>query len=228
MTQKLTKRVTDMGGNLVTVHTPKPAKGATDDWAELVADLRGSVKQRTIRWGRFVVEYINADENFRARHQISKPSQQRIEQLLALMIQLVQVLEMPDSVKQGWGRDQSTSLPRLVKDLNRRFAKYRTLPRIAVNSRLDSILMSQRMMSGKEGFAAHNIFKLAAEGLIQNFRYCICEKLFYATRVDQTSCSKTCRHKKYEQTEEFKRRRRDKARETYWLHKQGKVRERNV
>ncbi len=74
-----------------------------------------------------------------------------------------------------------------------------------------------------EQLAVWDITNLAENGLLEMVRTCQCQKWFFARREDQKACSPACRHKNYEQTEEFKAKRRAYMREYYALKKSGKV-----
>ena len=60
-------------------------------------------------------------------------------------------------------------------------------------------------------------------GDITAVRMCACGSYFRAKRKNQEFCSGKCRHKKYEQTDESKEKRRVYMREYYHLKKSGKV-----
>jgi hypothetical protein len=74
-----------------------------------------------------------------------------------------------------------------------------------------------------EQLAVWDITNLAENGLLEMVRICQCQRWFFARREDQKACSPGCRHKNYEQTEEFKTKRRAYMREYYALKKSGKV-----
>jgi hypothetical protein len=182
------------------------------DWAEFERDSR-----KKGRLGPFVAHYIN----FKAHNRIFEMSQQRIRELLDSTIYVVPRLQMmPHSVRDGWSPDEMNSVRKALKDLNRQFAKYPSVDQLSENGTFYIKAMSKKIPP-LEISVVHAIRELVAQGLIQRFRQCpSCEELFYATRANQTSCSPTCRHDKYEQTEEFKQKNRERAHRNYWLHKE--------
>ncbi len=74
-----------------------------------------------------------------------------------------------------------------------------------------------------EGLAARAVFLLAQRGSLDRVRRCICKKWFFAGRSDMRVCSAKCRHKLYEQTPEFKAKRRKYMRDYYRITTSGKV-----
>jgi hypothetical protein len=74
-----------------------------------------------------------------------------------------------------------------------------------------------------EQLAVWDVTNLAENGLLEMVRICQCQRWFFARREDQKACSPVCRHKNYEQTEEFKTKRRAYMRGYYALKKSGKV-----
>ena len=75
-----------------------------------------------------------------------------------------------------------------------------------------------------EQVAVWALTDLASKGRSNMVRQCGCERWYFARRGDQKACSPKCRHKNYEQTDEFKLKRRDYMREYYALKNSGKVR----
>jgi hypothetical protein len=74
-----------------------------------------------------------------------------------------------------------------------------------------------------ERLAVSELLQLAEKKRLPFLQQCACQKWFLAKRPDQRACSPTCRHKKYEQTEAFKTKRREYMREYYALKNSGKV-----
>jgi hypothetical protein len=191
------------------------------------------VKRVAYGWAQYVVDYLEADDAYRARHRISKASQLRIRSLLDQTIRVDQLLEMIMSSRTGWGPAGFAPVREAIDALNRHFAEYPSVVGIEYDSDFRqqpyfSEHVSSVFHGVTEGVVARYIFHLAEDRLISNFRECLCGKLFFAKRSDQKSCKALCRHKLYEQTEEFKAKRREKMRERYRLHKEGRVKEKNV
>jgi hypothetical protein len=170
---------------------------------------------------KYLLAYMQGDASYRAKHKVSQISQNRIRELLALMMKAAdenhRVFQATDELRT------------LAREISKRLAKYPSILEVKPDGEVKShgVLRFSERITTREGLVARYIFHLAEEDLLYNIRDCMCGKLFYATRSDQKSCTSACRHKRYEQTEEFKQKRRDQARENYRLHKQGKVRERN-
>lgn len=182
-------------------------------------------------WADCLLNYVQADEDYRAKEKISKASQERIRGLLELAISVDQYLGM---VFSGLKIDKKhiRAVIETIDDLNKRFAEYPSVVCIDFDPKFKREPRFLEKVGSvfhtvNESLVARYIFHLAEEQLLQNIRECICGKLFYAIREDQKSCSAICRHKRYEQTDDFKAKRREKLRENYKLHKLGKVKEKN-
>ena len=74
-----------------------------------------------------------------------------------------------------------------------------------------------------ESLAAFGVIELTKQKLLDRIRHCICGNWFFARFVHQQSCSAKCRHKNYEQSEDFKAARRIYMRNYYRLKTSGKV-----
>lgn len=179
------------------------------EWGRLAAESRRNQKKGR---GSMVVHYVT----FKTRSQIQKESQQRIGKLLELTIQVDQRRKKSTSVQGGSGR-------KLRKDINQLLVKYLTALQVSDSFQFFEVPIlagqKRKRIPLLEVTIARIIVGLAKEGLIQKFRHCDCGKLFYARGFNHVSCTPICRHKKYEQTEEFKRKHREKAFETYWSKK---------
>jgi hypothetical protein len=185
-------------------------------------------KSHADKWARDLLLYIQSDSSYRAKKRISLSSRQRVTELLDLMIRIDQTLEMAPAGESGWGENGFKPLHDAIAEMNKRLRFYPAV--MHIEYRLDPSVeaffldkQSSEFNSVAEGLMVRMIFNLAEHHLISNIRDCICGKRFFASRVDQISCSKQCKQKKYEQTEEFKQKRREQMREVYRLHKQGKV-----
>ncbi len=67
------------------------------------------------------------------------------------------------------------------------------------------------------------IVELAKQGLIRRVRKCNCGEWFFAKRQDQKSHSPRCRHRLYENTDQFKKRHRERARWYYAMYQSPKA-----
>jgi hypothetical protein len=76
----------------------------------------------------------------------------------------------------------------------------------------------------EEAEAVHSAMRLAEVNELTSLARCPCGRWFFAIRRTQRSCSSNCRHRLYEQTEQFKAKRRKYMRQYYRLQHSGKVR----
>jgi len=74
-----------------------------------------------------------------------------------------------------------------------------------------------------EAATAHCILGLAEANVLGRVLQCVCQRWFFARSKNQRSCSATCRHRLYEQTDAFKVRRRDYMKRYARLKRSGKV-----
>ena len=75
----------------------------------------------------------------------------------------------------------------------------------------------------EEAEAALAVMSLAEVNELIWLRRCLCKKWFFACRKTQKSCSSTCRHRLYEQTDRFRANRRKYMKRYYRLKRSGKV-----
>jgi hypothetical protein len=69
--------------------------------------------------------------------------------------------------------------------------------------------------------AAHAILDLARFGVLDRVRTCHCGTWFYAARSNRVHCGESCKHKRYANSDQFRKHRREYARELYKLKKKG-------
>jgi hypothetical protein len=74
-----------------------------------------------------------------------------------------------------------------------------------------------------EKYAVQLLLRLADQGALDSIKKCICGVWFIAERRNHQSCSDKCRHKRYEQGESAKEKRRKYMRNYYRLKISGKV-----
>jgi hypothetical protein len=115
-------------------------------------------------------------------------------------------------------------LGRLINELDCRISEYKLEPFCDID---DNKLFIDEAVCGRvpagESVAAHGVFELLKQDLLDRIRCCICGRWFFARFAHQQSCSAACRHKIYEQSEEFKANRRIYMRNYYRLKASGKV-----
>lgn len=69
--------------------------------------------------------------------------------------------------------------------------------------------------------AAHAVLDLARFGVLDRVRTCHCGKWFYASRSNRVHCSEGCKHRRYANSDEFRKHRREYARDLYKKKKTG-------
>lgn len=69
--------------------------------------------------------------------------------------------------------------------------------------------------------AAHAILDLARFGVLDRIRTCHCGTWFYAARSNRVHCGESCKHKRYANSDQFRKHRREYARKLYKLKKNG-------
>jgi hypothetical protein len=89
---------------------------------------------------------------------------------------------------------------------------------------LDNLLISYQLDCPRpqgEQWAIEQLIDLSRARKLSLLRKCDCGSWFLASRVDQTACSPQCRRRVYEQSEDYKAKRREYMRKNYHLKKQG-------
>lgn len=188
---------------------------------------------------KHVTAWLNADGNeyfglearweFGARNKNTKASRNRIHALITAIQELNKLL------KEGPYYDRlntfvhnkkfASKVQRLQDEINTRLERYPTVPCLLADT--GNILVAEDSISGAcpvgESVAAYDVLDLAKMGLVDRISLCICGKYFFQNLENQRFCSGPCRHKNYEQSEEFKARRREYMRKYYKLKTSGKV-----
>lgn len=117
------------------------------------------------------------------------------------------------------------TLGRLINELDSRVSEYKSEPFCDIDC--DNTLFIDEAVCGRvpagESVAAHGVFELMKQGLLDRIRCCICGRWFFARFAHQRSCSAACRHKVYEQSDDFRDKRREYMRSYYRLKISGKV-----
>ena len=119
----------------------------------------------------------------------------------------------------------SKKLNKLMDELDARIAEYQSVPTFYINYGKEWVFddaIGGRFPAG-ESLAALGVIELTKRNLLARIRRCICGNWFSAHFAHQQSCSAKCRHKNYEQSEEFKANRRIYMRNYYRLKTSGKV-----
>jgi hypothetical protein len=177
-------------------------------------------------WATNLVRWLNNEQD-RDRGKNTKASRQRILDLHDLYATILRVIASAPA-NTDWFDDPPEELSSLLEEATARLQAHLTLPSVDVDS--DGHLyidyyIAGRAISAGEHIAAHALGELAimVPPMIDRLKLCICHRYFFARFVNQRSCSASCRHKLYETSGEFKRKRREYMRSYYRLKTSGKV-----
>jgi hypothetical protein len=161
----------------------------------------------------FLLRWLNQDPTLPADSygRSTLASRRRVIGLIHDILDLIAMLQ--NAAEADPERDFSINTPpevkRALKRVQNVVSDYSTKPRVHLfGERCEGVRFGDISTSGRptsERVAVESIMDLADDGALSLIRQCACENWFYAKRADQTSCSTTCRHGKYEQTESFKR-----------------------
>ena len=178
-----------------------------------------------------VTDWLNGEEH-KYRGKNSRASRRRILDLIDCIRETVATIEAEPLYKgePRWDlikRPFTRKLVKLTNELNARIAEYPLLPTFSVSFERKDDWDFDDVICGNvpigESLAAHGVMELARQRLFDRIRCCICGRWFFARFMHQRSCSGKCRHKNYEQSEEFKENRRKYMRNYYKLKTSGKV-----
>jgi hypothetical protein len=187
--------------------------------------IRRELKQREFKGSPFagnVVGWLNGEQPEHSGKN-TRTSRKRILDLIDC------IRETLEEIDKNPGRDliwfHGKKLGKLISELDCRVSEYTLEPFCDIDC--DSTLFIDEAVSGRvpagESVAAHGVFELLKQGLLDRIRCCVCGRWFFARFAHQRSCSAACRHKVYEQSEEFKANRRIYMRNYYRLKTSGKV-----
>jgi hypothetical protein len=114
----------------------------------------------------------------------------------------------------------------LKKKLDRILSGYKSSPDVMPAIRTGTLewdLENAGRRTNGEVQMAGWVIELSKSGFLNRVRLCRCGQWFFARRCDSFTCSAKCRNNEYENTEARIEKRRENARQYYWLHKSGKV-----
>jgi hypothetical protein len=165
----------------------------------------------------------------------------RLQQLASCMQQLLS-LAAGRSIYGGLifrlSESQERQFLKAVKQINAVLANYRTVPVLCGDKDRDKRFYFNwgfghrritRRIAVREMDAVQKLIDIADNGQFSALTVCVaCEKWFFRKFSHQRFCSESCRMGNYRQSDSWKAYKRDKAREYYWLHKLGKVKEREA
>jgi len=187
----------------------------------------------TQRAATLLVRWLNGESSDSQRYfgKPTKPSRLRIATLLREINDAVAALAVMDQETPDldYFDYPQPAMERRINRIQRLLDDYPTRRTIEVADRdRASVLHFDYATWGKrppgEQVAVWSLTDLASKGLLNMVQQCGCGQWFFARRADQKACSPKCRHKNYEQTDEFKTKRREYMREYYALKNSGKVR----
>jgi hypothetical protein len=114
-----------------------------------------------------------------------------------------------------------------IKTVQRIISRYPSLPTLGWdrenNLSFGTVFTHLKRVQEEEAEAALAAMSLAEVNELTWLQRCLCGKWFFACRKTQRSCSSTCRHRLYEQTDRFRVNRRKYMRSYYRLKRSGKV-----
>jgi hypothetical protein len=142
------------------------------------------------------------------------------------------VVEDGNVVKRSYARH--SDLPRTLHELRRLLFEYKFYPMffpvapLSVTHWLPAKGGLRRTLHGwPTGYsdinAVFDLMQLSVMGLLDRLFQCSCGKWIFARFAHQKFCSARCREREFRSSAEWKAKRRQKAREYYWLHKSKNV-----
>jgi hypothetical protein len=196
--------------------------------------IRRALKSRQFRGEPFaarVTAWLNSEgQKYGGKN--SRASRRRILDLIDCIRETLATIETEPLYKAEprWDlikRPFTRKLAKLINEVNERIAEYPLLPTFSVSFERKDEWDFDDAICGEvpagESLAARGVMELARHRLLDRIRCCICGRWFFARFMHQRSCSGKCRHKNYEQSEEFKENRRTYMRNYYRLKTSGKV-----
>jgi hypothetical protein len=116
---------------------------------------------------------------------------------------------------------------RRVQEINRQLCRYKSSPSIELDGNWWS-LEHWPDHDPPQWWVVESALELARDGQISRIRRCSdCQSWYFARFAHQRFCTARCRERAFRSSEEWKKHRREKARDYYWLHKNAKVKEQN-
>jgi len=124
--------------------------------------------------------------------------------------------------------DQTNELRSLESQINRILRRHRSCTHAWLSEqgiKLSQVVagkhsdVADSMWPGNEFAAVEAVLSLVRIGVIQRLSACSCGNWFYMRFSHKRSCRDKCRQMEQRGSEEYKKRRREWARNNYWLHK---------
>jgi hypothetical protein len=160
----------------------------------------------------------------------SEPHRMGLERVLGAKDAILQLQDAEKMVREGTRKAKWKEFEDEASSINARLMQYEFSYALDLSKQKP---ISWRMRENedptsefhlpKETTAIHQVIELAKQSLLNKVRKCDCGSYFFARLPAQRFHSKECRVRFWEASEGRKKRRREKAREYYSLHKSGKV-----
>ena len=217
-----------MPNNESRTYQKSPRKYLGQYEGQKIADwLNNAGAKRMVRWLKQVKNKGEPVSSY--RHTNTKASRDRILWLLNSLRELQRMMKTQMGKKFPsrfpWLDKSEDEISDCYRGINRRLRAYRSSPIVwPVFGHLTAEEFHDRSRRPHgEVIAAKGLIHLVALGLLDRLFRCQCGKWAYAKFLHQRSHSTKCRRKLYENTEEFREKRRKYRRELYRLKKSGNV-----
>jgi hypothetical protein len=165
------------------------------------------IKKRVLSFRDALVEAKQQCEN---KESTAMQSLEKVNALLSeypMQMKISTLAKQPDDWDVSWG----LILP--------------TRPRCISGNAVENLIVAmRRLMRSTEPIAVHGLVGLAEEGLLDRLQLCACGKWYFGRFSHQRFCSPACRVKFWEDSEERKEQKRQRARENYLYKKAHKRR----
>lgn len=172
-----------------------------------------------------LVELLNAKNSAFGRR--TAASRRRMEELFEAVSAMLSLTK--EAPSQLLSRSADREYESHIRSLNRQLKRYRETrcPFFVLSNNkdwwFDYVIRTPGVPAG-EGKAVSAFIQLGEAGLLGRVRRCNhCQKWIFARFPHQSCCSAYCRERFFRSSEHWKAKRRKKAREYYWLHKNKNI-----
>ena len=169
---------------------------------ESTRETRSQGEQDSLR----LVRWLNEERN-------SLAEREPVIDVMCLMRNTLATIERTPRRAFGWPYPRAVR--GLLKKLNKRLENYPRISALAIENGAWTFETLPWGSPVSENIVVQWLIRLTSEHLLDRIRRCVCGKWFFAARNQRKSCSAKCRHKLYEQTEDYRQRRRKYMREYY-------------
>jgi hypothetical protein len=182
-------------------------------------------------WQETVLHWLNGGW---PENDYTEAGKKRINELIVYLHRLVNVTAewrrlapLDDGSKHFWKRKFKAELSHVTATVGRRIERYPSWPNIGWTPGIFLDLgetFGESNRRAMEGGTAHCLISLACASRLDRLRQCACQSWFFGRTRNQKSCSAKCRHRIYERTDDFKRKRRQYMKRYNELQRSGRVR----